>query len=651
MQIIRTLHELQAICKPYEWIGYDLETNSLDPRKGQILLASMTTPDSTYVIDIITLGLKAYEYLKIPLTQSDLVINHNITFDYKWTLHHTGIEIENMSDVMINEQVLTAGLFVQGLEGKPFSLNSIAYRRLGIKLKKDIRKEFIDHVAGTPLSDEAYEYAGEDTQILRAIYDQQVQEIQEKGLDQVFGLECSLIPVTAYMELTGILVDTDTLATFREPIERYIKKCDQMLQDAFIANGAADTIYFYKDGYRCINTSSRDQKLKALNAVGVNVDALDSKTLVRWDFRNRKKKTSQIEYEQLLDEDDQDIGDAIEKFGGYENKYLRALAFYTGAEKLLSAYVNGIIEKTDTETNRFYPWYRQCGARSTGRYSGNIQQIPKNDKLKRLGLDLSIRECFIAPKGRKLIIADFSAIELVILADRSNDERLAYEHVHGDVHTIVCNEVLAKFIPLAGEVTKKNAKQHPYKIIRDFSKVFSYGIAYGVTGKALADQAMEKLGALNIVFTPDQGDEGIELWYKAFPVAGQFLKESARMAVTLGYTDSIWGRKRWFDLDGMKNNKWRYLAAQREGSNQRIQSTSADMTKLAMLYCFNMLDRNKARIIMSVHDEIVLEAKDSYVDQAARILKSSMETAARDILKNLGHTVEIFPQVSTRYDK
>ena len=257
------MEQLQSICIPYEWIGYDLETNSLDPRKGQILLASLTTPDTTYVIDIIELGLEAYKHLSIPLTQSNLVINHNITFDYKWTLHHTGVEIENMSDVMINEQLLTAGLFIQGLQGKPFSLQSIAYRRLGVTLKKDVRKEFINYTGGS-LSDEAYEYAGEDTKILRAIYDQQIQEIQDKGLDKVFGLECSLIPVTAYMELTGILVDVDTLATFREPIERYIKKCDQMLQDAFIANGAANTIYFYSDGYRCINTSSRDQKLEAL---------------------------------------------------------------------------------------------------------------------------------------------------------------------------------------------------------------------------------------------------------------------------------------------------------------------------------------------------------------------------------------------------
>lgn len=144
MRIIRTKQDLQSICIPYEWIGYDIETNALDPRKGQILLVSMTTPEETYVIDIIALGLQAYEYLKIPLTQSALVINHNIAFDYKWTVYHTKVELQNVVDVMINEQIVTAGIFMPTEEGKgtPFTLQAITWRRLGKLLKKVISMEY-----------------------------------------------------------------------------------------------------------------------------------------------------------------------------------------------------------------------------------------------------------------------------------------------------------------------------------------------------------------------------------------------------------------------------------------------------------------------------------------------------------------------------
>lgn len=643
------MEQVQTISKPYNWIAIDLETNELDPRKGEILLISITTEEGTYVIDIVQTGLAAFKVLTPLLTESDLVINHNMAFDYKWIVYHTGIEIQNTVCTMVLEQVLTAGLFIPAQDGKPFSLQNIALKRLGKKLKKDTREEFINY-SGT-LSDQAYEYAAEDTQVIKPIFDQQLKEIQEKGLEKIFTLENDLIPVTAFMELTGVMVDTEQLASFRAPIERHIKACEQMLQDAFIANGAAETIYFYGSGYKCINASSRDQKVMALNAVGVDVQKLDVKSLVKWDFKNRKKKTAHIEYEQLIADEDQDIADAIDKFGGYENTYLRALAFHTGAEKLLSSYVNGIIEKVDEKTQRLYPWYKQCGARSTGRYSSNIQQIPKNDKLQRLNLDISIRECFIAPKGRKLIIADFSAIELVILADRSGDKRLSHEILNGDVHIVVCNETISPFIPLAAEVSSKNKKKSPYSLIRDFSKIVSYGIAYGITGQNISDQAMDKLGSLNVTVTPLQGDEIVALWKKSFPEAGLFLKQSARMALMQGYTDSFWGRKRFFDINHIKENKWRRLAAEREGSNQRIQSTSADMTKLAMIYCHNQLDRKSGRIILSIHDEIVLEAKDHYVETARIILKNSMELAAREMLPILGKTVKINPQVSTRYDK
>lgn len=649
MQVINTIehyHDLVPDLLSLEWIGFDLETTGLDPKLDKILLVSISTTLDTYVLDFTRLDISLLQQLK-PLFESAFVVGANITFDYRFLFWHTGIKIDRMTDVMVNEQVLTAGKFIPPIgKARPFSLAAIAHRRLGITLDKDVREEFINY-AGS-LSEEAYIYAAQDTSILRAIYDQQLTEIRAHALEQIHELENSLLPVTAHMELSGVLVDREQLRSLEAPIERYIETCNRVLQDLIIGNGAANRIVC-GDIYRAINPKSKDQILEAFNMLEINIDSLEAKVLAKWDLKRNKETLARLE--NLLRTDETDIQTAIEEFGGYNNPYLRAYAFLIGAEKLLGTYVKGMQDKIH-EDGKFYPWFRQCGARSTGRYSSNAQQIPKNDKLDRLGLKgLSIRECFIAPSGRKLIIADFSAIELVILADLSGDIRLTQEILHGDIHIVVTQEVLGTFFPIAQEITGKNRKQHPFDILRDFSKTFSYGIAYGVTGKSISEQATIRLAALKLKLTSEQGDQGVELWKKAFSEAGKFLNESARMAVTKGYTTSAWGRKRWFDLDYIKTNKWSFLAAQREGSNQRIQSTSADMTKLAMLYTHNMLNPKKGHIILSVHDEIVLEADEDYAEQAVYILKMGMETAARKILKNLGHTVIVNPEISSRYNK
>lgn len=647
MKIINDVTQMRELAKPFEWIGFDLETSSLDPRLGKILLASITTPHDTYVIDFTVIDISAAQLIA-PLFSSGMVINHNMPFDYKWWIHHTGITIQNPVDIMVNEELLTAGLFIPSENGKPFSLASIAQRRLGKKLNKDVREEFINYTGS--LTERAYLYAGEDTEVLKPILDQQMEEIRQHRLERIFELECSLIPVTAYMELTGVKVDLDTLASFAPPIQRYIDQCNQMLQDIFIAGGAANTILFTTDGYSCVNSSSKPQMIEALNALGVNVENLKAKDLIKWDYKNRKNRDA-VDYHTLLAVEDEDIADAIDSFGGYQNKYLRAHAFLTGAKKLLESYVLGIIEKVNKETGRFYPWFRQCGARATGRYSSNAQQIPKNDKLKRLGLDFSIRECFVAPKGRKLIIADYPAIELVILADRSGDEKLCYEIERGDVHLVVTREVLGHYVPEAKNITSKNKGERPYKLFRDFSKIISYGIGYGVTGGSLSEQATEKLGALNIVITQQQGDAMVSEWKNLFSDAGKYLRSVSNQAVTKGYTESVLGRKRWFDLSEIASNKWRRLASEREGCNQSIQSSSADMTKLAMIKFYHRADYKKARIILSIHDEIVVESVTSYANTAAAILKECMEEACKEILPRMGHTVIIEPAISDRYDK
>lgn len=637
--LIRTVEDMQKIPKHADVVYLDTETHGLYPRSGSLLLVQLYINGLSYIIDYTQV--KTLEPIR-NLLETSLVVAHNMVFDWQW-IHSTGIEMPRVACTMINEAILTAGLFLKKLSnGQGLSLADTVYRRYDIMLDKSIRDEFINY-NGT-ISEKALEYAEDDTVVLQRLFEDQLEELRDKELIPVYDLECELIPTTARMEMVGVPFRRDELEEIRPHFVKFVKRSDQLLQDVFIENGAANVIVCEADGYWCVNTSSQPQKVAAFNAIGIDVPNLDSKTLVKWDYAHRKDTS--IDYEDYTD--DEDLITALENFGGYTHKALRAYAFLIGADRLLSSYIDRFLKRI--EDDRLYLRFNQMGARATGRYSGDGQQMPRDDKLKRLGIDASIRSCIHAQPDMRIIGADLAAIELVILADRSGDTRLIHEIEQGDVHLVVTREVLGEFIPLAKEITEENKGKGKFKLLRDFSKTLSYGIAYDITGKELSNQAISKLGALNIKITQAQGDEMVKHWYRLFPVAGAWLQQS-QMMVFDGFTDSVLGRKRFFDMNHVLKNKWTKLAAQRAGCNQRVQSTSADMIKRAMVLCDKRLDRTQAWIILTIHDEIVLESKVEYAKEAAHILEQCMEEATKSFLTRLAHTVKVRAFVSDRYDK
>lgn len=661
-------------------IAYDTETTGLSSHDDHILLVSLSSRTKDYVIDFQIVGLQNFYLLK-PLLENEkiLKLGHNWSYDWKMTFANN-IRVNNVYDTMIAEQVLTAGVYlpmVAVAEGRKKatsnSLEAVAYRRCGAVLDKEMQSSFIGHDGTTSFTDRQYVYAAEDAQYLYPIWEQQLEEIKKWDLGRVIDLEMRLVPATSLMEHQGMPINIEALEELREPFLKYVNVTYKALQDAFIEAGAAKRILFEKvDGYgryTAVNPNSKPQNkpdkttgekvykegqmARALKYLGINVHSLAAKEIIKWDFRysKRKEALAAVRFSDLVD--DSEIAEALERYGGLENPYLRLYMFYQGAEKLYGTFIKGTLDKVDRKRRRLFGWFRQCGARATGRFSSNLQQFPKDGKLKHLGLgQYSIRQCFEAPKGRKLIIADYSAIELVILADRSKDERLAYEHMQGDLHTLVAKATLGKILPIALELCKDNKDQEPYKTIRDATKVISYGICYGVTGKSLAEQMNSALGHLGVKLTPDQGDDFVRIWRtEMFPQAGKFLEQCSIQAVSKGYTESTLGRKRFYDLAEIATNVWKERAAMREGCNQSIQSTSADMTKLAMVYLYETLDIKRCRLIASVHDELVLEATDQYAEEAARILKECMERSAKEVLEFLGDKVIVKPAIRERYDK
>lgn len=654
MQIVKTVQELQQAVKEiekYSVIGFDVETTGLLPHYDKLLLISIAVSSAeSYVIDFTHISIEYFSLLAPVLTNSNILkLGFNLVFDWKMVYGNTKVEMVNMFDCMICEQLLSAGLWVEPVKGSTFSLAAVTYRRLGKTRNKDIRNQFIGF-QGKGFEYEAYTYASEDTQDLFLIYEQQLGEIKKKELEKVCALDMSLIACTSLMEYTGILVDREKLEGLVEPFTKYVETCHRALQDVFISNGAGEEILFDSNGYTAINPASKPQMLQALKSVGITLPDLRAKTVVKWDFKNSKRQEA-VAYTDFID--DEDVADALEKYGGIDNPILRLYTFLIGAEKLLNTYVLKQLDRIDQNTGRLYGWFKILGARSTGRYSSNVQQIPNDIKLARLGLkDYSIRQCFIAPKGRVFIGSDYSAIEAVIIADMSGDDRLAYEHIHGDLHITVAHETIGHFYSEVLKLNDDNKKKQPFKAFRDASKRVTYGIAYGIGGMALADQMTIDLASTGIKVTSEQGEAFKDIWLnKTFPQAGKFLQGNARCAVTRGYTESALGRKRFWNLERISQDKWKFLAAQREGSNHPIQATSADMIKLAMSGIYQRLDRRKARIVLCVHDEILIESVSAYAETACLIMKEEMENAAKTILPKLGKHVIVDPELSERYVK
>lgn len=284
-----------------------------------------------------------------------------------------------------------------------------------------------------------------------------------------------------------------------------------------------------------------------------------------------------------------------------------------------------------------------------------MQNLPNKRKLEALGLgDYDIRSMFIPAPGCDFIICDYSGIELSILAAMSLDEQLTYQILKGDIHTYVSNSLAGELIERAlGEpMSKKNAKIGKYKAIRDKFKVVSYGIVYGSTGYNIYRTLYFDLLSLGIMITREMADKWVDQWqHELFPQTGKLLRKNAELAVTQYHTTSALGRRRYWTKD-VRFDKWRMLAAMREGSNQPIQATCADMLKLAMIDLDTMIDKSRARIVAPVHDEILSESRKDYTQECMPIVKHAMESNARALYPDADPMLFIAePKFSNCYDK
>ncbi len=641
-------------------LGIDTETTELDPYTYHPLLISLYDGTTAYVVDLLKIHPQHIKELQPILEDPNILkVGHNLSFEWKFFYHLARIEMVNMHDVMISDRMIFAGLRMK------HTLKDVALRCLGIDMDKTIRKSFINvDPNDITFSEEQYEYSALDAVYPVQMYQMQMDDIIARNLNRIYRLEMNIIAPTALMEYTGVTVNRSMLEAMIDPFEHFVYAADKALQDMLISHGAAENILFTSDGYSVLNTGSSDQVLEALHRIGIDVvdskgkPSLNNKVVQRWDMLQRKKKGKkykdwEVDYHKLIE--DEDVADALDAYIGLDNPFLRAFTFLQGARKLLSTYVYGLIDAINPVTNRIHPFFNSYGAEATGRYSSNgpnFQNLPNDKKLKVLGLGLySLRKAIEATKGRILIISDYSGIELVILAANSGDTPLMDMILRGDVHTAVAREVLGYTL-----LTPENKKKEPYKLWRDAAKTLSYAIAYGTTGRNVAETLNIMLASEGFKIDAIEGDRLIQKWFELFPKTYEYLMKNAHQAVDKGYVTDAWGRRRNWDKSTFVE-KWKRLAAMREGMNMPIQGTSATMTKRAIELLWEQLNRKKARIVITVHDEIVVESTLAYVDEAKVIIKACMEQAIKETLPVVAHEVgkyegtSVSPSTSDRYDK
>ncbi|TMH87820.1 MAG: DNA polymerase I, partial [Betaproteobacteria bacterium] len=275
--------------------------------------------------------------------------------------------------------------------------------------------------------------------------------------------------------------------------------------------------------------------------------------------------------------------------------------------KLKSTYTDKLPKSVDARTGRVHTTYSQTTA-VTGRLASNepnLQNIPIRTPAGR-----RIREAFIAPARSKLVSADYSQIELRIMAHLSGDESLKRAFARGDdVHRATAAEVFG--LPLE-QVTHDE---------RRTAKVINFGLIYGMSSFGLAQ---------NLGIERATAQAYIESYFARYPGVKRYMDQTRSRARTQGYVETVFGRRLW--LPEMKSGSpMRRQAAERAAINAPMQGTAADLIKLAMISVQGWLDEknSKTKLIMQVHDELVLEVPENELEEVKARLRELMQSVAK----------------------
>lgn len=493
-----------------------------------------------------------------------LKVGHNLKYDIT-IFARNGINMQGVAyDTMLES-------FIHGSGGRN-DLDSAALRLLNYKTTtfEEIAGKGAKQLTFNQIEiDIAGQYAAEDADICLRIHNILGPKIEaESGLSYVFkNIEMPLVPILAEMERTGVLIDVSLLKTQSKEI------ADQLMVLEKQAHELAGQPF---------NLGSPKQLQEIL------YDKMHLPVL-------HKTPTGQPSTaEEVLQELAHDYP-------------LPALILnYRSLSKLKSTYTDKLPAQVDPETGRVHTSYHQVGA-ATGRFSSsdpNLQNIPARTQEGR-----RIRQAFIAPSGCKLVSADYSQIELRIMAHLSGDKGLLQAFSQGlDIHKATAAEVFG--VPLS-DVTSDQ---------RRGAKAINFGLIYGMSAFGLAKQ---------LDIDRHAAQKYMDLYFARYPGVKEFMESIRKTARDQGYVETLFGRKLYLPEINSRNAGLQ-KAAERTAVNAPMQGTAADIIKRAMINMDNCLKKNNfhARMIMQVHDELVFEVREAEVEKLVPHIKIEMAAAA-----------------------
>jgi len=487
-------------------------------------------------------------------------LGHNLKYDQHIFANHA-IQLTGIAeDTLLQSYVLESH--------KPHDLNNLALRHLGVqttsytevvgKGAKQICFDQVDLAAAT-------QYAAANADITLQLHQALIPQIKMQGrLDAVYrNIELPARQVLYIMERNGVLIDSIKLAgQSRELGEKLI----HIESQAYAAAGQPFNL----------NSPKQIQEI-LFDKLGLPV----------------KKKTpggTPSTDEEVLQE------------LALDYPLPKLLLEYRGMAKLKSTYTDKLPQMVNRETGRVHTSYSQAVA-VTGRLASsdpNLQNIPV-----RTAEGRRIREAFIAPHNSRIVSADYSQIELRIMAHLSGDQGLLRAFANGeDIHRATAAEVFAA--PLDAVSNEQ----------RRYAKVINFGLIYGMSAFGLASQ-------LNIERSAAQ--QYIDRYFMRYPGVADYMQRTRQQAKQQGYVETVFGRRLWLpEING--GNGMRRQAAERAAINAPMQGTAADLIKLAMAAVQNWIEREQmhTKLIMQVHDELVLEVPENELAQVKENLPGLM---------------------------
>ena len=543
------LAELVSTLTKAKVFAFDTETTALNPRAAELVgISFSTTKHSGYWVPATVAALEALRpmFADAALTK----IGHNLKFDLS-VLAENDCPVDGLCyDTMLAHALIDPE---QRHNLDTLSEDYLQYSTIRFsELLPDVKKgETIDYTG----VDEAAltNYAIEDADVTLQLWEVFEPKLKECGQDKIFfEIETPLLPVLVAMEREGIRMSENTLKEIGGSIEGHIIELQNAVYDA----------------------AGRDFNLNSPKQLGEVL--FDELKLVE---KPKKTKTGQYATnEQVLSSlapKHQIVADLLE---------------YRQLSKLTSTYINALPNSVDPKTDRVHTHYGQVQT-ATGRLSSNdpnLQNIPVRSPKGR-----EIRKAFVSRAGWKLLAADYSQIELRILAALTKDEGLLTAFKEGqDIHTATA----AKIFDVAPEDVTRDQ--------RSTAKMVNFGIPYGISAFGLA----QRLGTVSRT----EAQEIIDSYFAQFPGIPGYMESQKESAKEKGYVETVCGRRRYLRDINSSNGTVR-AGAERNAINMPIQGTAADMIKIAMVRIQKSMNEAnlQSRMLLQVHDELVFDLEPS----------------------------------------